>query len=176
MYLYEHQKKALEKRPLVGYEGLYEVDTDGNVYGIIHNSSRRKGIKKPYVNRGGYLRINLYDINGKAKKHYIHRLVAQTFIPNPMNKREVNHKDGDKLNNNVNNLEWCTSSENQRHAFAKGLELPRRKFTESQVEDILNEYVFNSREHGTKALAKKYGVAHSTIYKIVKGGGYYVKD
>ena len=170
--LYEHQEKPLKRRSLVGYEGLYEIDEDGNIYGIVHNSSRRIGVKKPYVNRGGYLRINLYDANGKAQKHYIHRLVAQTFIPNPKHKKEVNHKDGNKLNNNVNNLEWCTRSENQRHAFATGLEFSRRKLTEVQVKDILNEYVFNSKEHGTVALAKKYGVAQCTIHKIVKGGGY----
>ena len=73
--------------------------------------------------RKGYLAVDLYE-NGERKTKRVHRLVAEAFIPNPDNKTEVNHKDGNKLNNNVSNLEWVTSKENVRHAWDNGLMKP----------------------------------------------------
>lgn len=79
-------------------------------------------ILKPIFNKSnGYLSVYLKDQNNKYKICYIHRLVAQTFIPNPENKREVNHIDGNKKNNCVDNLEWATREENIRHAFDNNL-------------------------------------------------------
>lgn len=120
--LFPHQTEALEltKVPIAGYEGLYEIDTQGNVYSIIQTKSRRKGIVKQRHNNGGYKRVNLYDVNGKGKKHFVHRLVAKAFIPNLQNKPIVNHIDCDKTNNSVENLEWCTQSENIKHAVKLG--------------------------------------------------------
>lgn len=91
----------------------YEIDEYGNVY-------RNKNKLKPQVHNKGYLRVYLSK-NGKVSKKYIHRLVAETFIPNPNNLPQVNHIDGNKKNNNVNNLEWVTSKENIIHAFKTGL-------------------------------------------------------
>lgn len=105
---------------LPGYEGLYEIDSLGNVYSIRTTSSRRKGIIKQQDNGSGYKRVNLFDINGKARKHYVHRLVAKAFIPNPENKPNINHKDCNVKNNSVENLEWCTQSENVLHAVRLG--------------------------------------------------------
>ena len=90
------------------YEGLYEVDTEGNVYSLIQNNSRRKGICKPSDNGLGYKKVTLYAADGKAKKKYVHRLVAEAFIPNSQNKRTINHKDSNRANNSADNLEWCT--------------------------------------------------------------------
>ena len=91
----------------------YEVDADGNV--------SRNGYKlKPQLNSNGYYRIYLSK-NGKVTKKYIHRLVAKMFIPNPNDLPQVNHKDGNKLNNRAENLEWVTPKENIQHAFKKGL-------------------------------------------------------
>lgn len=78
---------------------------------------------KPYSNNRGYLRVSI----GHDKHESIHRLVAETFIPNPENKEQVNHKDGNKLNNIVSNLEWCTMSENIIHGYQTGLIRPRSK-------------------------------------------------
>lgn len=103
-----------------GYEGLYSIDDQGNIYSLKNTSSRRKRKIKPFINNSGYLRVGLYDLNGKRKGHYIHRLVAETFISNPNKLPIVNHKDGNKQNNHVSNLEWCTQSENEIHAVNQG--------------------------------------------------------
>lgn len=70
---------------------------------------------KPWVDKHGYLTVGLRRPNKTTEKFYVHRLVAQYFIPNPENKPEVNHKDFNKSNNWVNNLEWCTRAENSKH-------------------------------------------------------------
>ena len=96
------------------YEGLYQISNLGNVKRI--SSGKRL---KPY-NRKGYIRVALSK-DDTTKHIDIHRLVAQAFIPNPENKPEVNHIDGDKSNNEVSNLEWCTRKENMNHAKNTGL-------------------------------------------------------
>lgn len=104
-----------------GYEGLYQVSNFGRIKSMVNNASRRKRVLNPY-DHNGYRRINLYK-NNKCKKLYIHRLVAEEFIPNVNNYPEVNHIDGNKSNNNIKNLEWCTSSQNQIHAYKTGLQV-----------------------------------------------------
>ena len=74
-----------ERAAIENFEGLYEVDTNGNVYSIVHSQSRRKGIRKPHDNGLGYKKVVLYTVTGQTKKRYIHRLVAEAFIPNPDN-------------------------------------------------------------------------------------------
>ena len=119
-----------EWRDVVGYEGLYQVSNLGRVKSL---PRQRKGrgvgfrttplkVLKP-IKIGDYLGICLCDCD-KRRKIYIHRLVAETFIPNLDGKSEINHIDGDKYNNNVTNLEWCTHSENGLHAFRLGLHKP----------------------------------------------------
>lgn len=103
-------------KPIKGYEGLYEVSNLGHVKSVKNNI-----ILKSSKNHKGYPFVVLYR-NGKSKNDRIHRLVAETFIPNHENKPQVNHIDCDKSNNQVNNLEWCDNSENQRHAFRHGLQ------------------------------------------------------
>lgn len=92
----------------------YMISNLGNVY-----SKRNKIILKPYKTRKGYLRIMLSN----KKRYLIHRLVAQAFIPNPENAPQVNHIDGNKQNNSVYNLEWCTQSENMQHCLKTGLKI-----------------------------------------------------
>ena len=98
---------------VTGFE-RYQVSDLGNVRGS-------RGMMKPRVNGRGYVMIGLRK-NGEPQKMFLlHRLVAEHFIPNPYGYKYVNHIDGDKTNNDCNNLEWCTQSQNQLHAYEKGL-------------------------------------------------------
>lgn len=111
----------LIKEPIQGYEDIYWVDNLGNVY----NARKRL---KTYFTREGYECLKLTK-DGVRSSPTVHRLVATTFIPNPDNKEEINHIDGDKSNNRVDNLEWCTSSENKRHALDTGLKIYNKPTT-----------------------------------------------
>lgn len=114
-----------------GYEGIYQISTLGHIRSINrkHICVSRSGNKfsRPRTGRemrpgvsAGYFRISL-SAYGIYEHFYIHRLVAFAFIPNPENKPCVNHKDGDRMNNCVANLEWCTYAENSQHAVMVGL-------------------------------------------------------
>lgn len=89
-------------------------------YSILPNGVIISGVSgneiKPYVSKIGYLQIKI-NLNGKSKHFYVHRLIAEEFIPNPNKLKCVNHKDGNKLNNKIDNLEWCTYSQNNQHAY-----------------------------------------------------------
>lgn len=100
------------------FDGLYCITEDGKIW-----SCRRNKFLKPSLDKHGYHVIHLSK-KGKLFWFRVHRLVAQVFIENQYNKPEVNHKDGNKSNNSVNNLEWVTSSENKYHAFKHGLNKP----------------------------------------------------
>lgn len=108
-------------RNVVGYEGLYKVDIFGNVTRVKDGKEMSQ-----QVNKFGYANVSLCK-NGKQKQHKVHRVIAEAFIPNPFNKSQVNHKDGNKLNNVVWNLEWATPKENNVHASDKGLIKTARK-------------------------------------------------
>lgn len=126
--------------------------------GLIINSHGR--ILSSYIN-GGYCIVKL---NGKHFR--VHRLVAEAYLPNPENKPQVNHKDGNKLNNNVENLEWCTQIENSDHARKNNLTNIGWGYINSQQrEEILNKY--NTGEYTQRQLAKEYGVGKTTIGKII---------
>lgn len=96
----------------------YLIDEDGNLF-----SKRFNKKLNPKRNHDGYLRIQLWK-NNKCTFTSIHRLVAENFIENPLHKPFVNHKDGNKQNNSVNNLEWCTQKENIKHSFENGFSKP----------------------------------------------------
>ena len=110
---------------IAGFEGLYEVSNKGNIRSIRNGGELLKGS----VDKGGYRDVMLYD-HSKYKHIKVHRAVALAFLENPENKRTVNHIDGNKLNNHVENLEWATHGENHKHAYSIGL----KSFTERQRE------------------------------------------
>lgn len=93
-----------------GYEGFYKINKNGEVLSL-----RRNKLLKLNANNSGYLGCSLSK-QGKSVSYSIHRLLAQTFISNPLKKEQINHKDGNKLNNDLNNLEWATREENAHHS------------------------------------------------------------
>ena len=118
-------------------------------------------ILKVFKNKKGYLRISL-----RGKNYRIHRLVANAFVPNPDNLPQVNHKDGNKLNNHYLNLEWCTNSHNTAHAMA---ELPRRRYkqviSEKTKKDILQMSLNGVSQ---RKIAKDFNVSQYAIWRVVK--------
>lgn len=106
-------------KPIEGYEGLYEVSNLGRIKSL-SGKHRREMILKLRDNGYGYLTIGLSK-NNKNKRFKVHRIVAKTFLINNNNYEQVNHMDGDKHNNNVNNLEWCDRSYNMKHAYRNNL-------------------------------------------------------
>ena len=126
-----------EWRDIKGYEKLYQVSNLGRVKSLpkFHRTSKfyssigymsKEKILKPLKQSCNYLQVDLCDINGKRRKKYIHKLVAEAFIDNPNNLPQVNHKDGNKLNNSVDNLEWCTCKENILHGIKNGLKIYKK--------------------------------------------------
>lgn len=97
-----------------GYDGLYEVSNNGKVKNFVSGK-----LLSPVDNGVGYLKVELWK-EKRGKKKYVHRMVAEAFLPNLHNKTEVNHIDGNPSNNCVSNLEWVSSSENTKHAVYKG--------------------------------------------------------
>lgn len=97
-----------------GYEGLYQVSNFGQILSLNYNKTGKPKLMKPSKNKDGYLRIFLCK-DGKRKMFFIHRLVAEHFIPNPDNLPEINHKDENKENNSVENLEYCNHEYNCNH-------------------------------------------------------------
>ena len=89
-------------KDIIGYEGLYAVTSCGKVW-----SYKSKKFLKPGKRRDGYLHVSLYK-GGEGKLYYIHRLVAEAYLPNPNGLQQVNHKDENRENNALQNLEWCT--------------------------------------------------------------------
>lgn len=163
-------------KDIVGYEGLYQVSNLGNVKSLEKycNSKNRKKRKifekilKTTKNNYGYLTSTLFR-NSKRTTILNHRLVALAFIPNPDNKPQINHINGIKTDNRVENLEWCTHQENIQHAFNIGLNIGNKgekngrcKLTKEQVLAIRADNRF------FRDIAKDYNVHYSLIGYIKK--------
>lgn len=167
------------RKPIKELDGLYEIDEHGNVYTMPRKlktptseyfTKERK--LKPYNNGYGYLLVDLRK-EGKRYMRLVHRLVAETFLPNPNNLPQVNHIDGNKSNNDITNLEWCSCSENQYHAFRnnlkpKNFKHPNSKLTLEQVLYIKH----HCKEYSMYYFAKKYKVNTATIKQIIEGKSY----
>lgn len=122
---------------------------------------RKRKIFKPN-NSNGYARVKL---NGKF--HFVHRLVANAFVPNPENKPQINHKDGNKLNNRADNLEWCTNSENIKHALSTGLKKSLKGIPHKITHAIATEIRRAYKKGDAVRMAKQYGVCKQTIHNII---------
>ena len=141
----------------------YEITKDGKIISLKHNKRREI---KGYIDKYGYRRVLIYE-NGKRKKYFVHRLVAEKYIPNPDNLPQVNHKDGDKLNNCVDNLEWVTPKENIEHAIKNGFRKSNNStvLNVNQVKEIKKLFETKSM----KEIAEMYNVSLSCIKHIHAG-------
>ena len=167
-------------KPIKNYED-YLVNENGDIF-----SKKSNKLLKPRESKNGYLYVILYT-NGKPKTLKIHRLVAMTFLNNSNNLPQVNHIDGNKLNNNVDNLEWCTATQNNKHAWKLGSNENTRaaarqncknvgkiygkiygKLNAKHLDDNLKE-LFDDifiRKLKTKDIAKKFNFSEIYINKI----------
>jgi len=126
-------------KEIKGFEGKYDVSNLGRVKSFQKETRRGQRILKPRNTPDGYPSCSLCK-NGTVKRATVHRLVAEAFIPNPENKPEVNHINGIKTDNRIENLEWCTHQENIQHAFDSGLKISpkgeghyKSKFNNEQI-------------------------------------------
>ena len=167
-------------KDIKNYEGIYQVSNLGRIKTLDKYVNclyeQKRLIKsreiKTFKNNSGYYIVSLYQ-NNKSKKFLVHRLVAEAFIPNLNNKKEVNHIDGNKENNCVENLEWVTAKGNILHATKNKLRIIdgcnnwQAKMTPDNILFIRNNYKPRDKNFGRKALAKRFGCNVSIISNIV---------
>lgn len=185
----EVNRMVEEWKSIKGYEGYYEVSNFGNVRSLERIVTRSDGINQPVsarvlkliIGSKGYFVVRLHK-DGIGETKDVHRMIAISFIPNPYNKATVNHIDGNKINNNIKNLEWATYKENMRHAHDTGLmprsncnkngkrqgeKHPLAKLKEDEVRFIRN----NCRKNGGKLLetdlCEKFGVSQQVVNGII---------
>ena len=161
------------------YEGLYQVSNYGRIKSFRANKGNKINISRLRTN-GKYYIVDLC-MKSKINRYYIHRLVAQAFIPNPENKETVNHINCNKLDNRLFNLEWNTRKENQQHALKNNC-ISRVKFYKLSYDFLYKEYVINKKsanliakesngEYSTSTIQetlKKYGIKMRTFKEALK--------
>jgi len=126
-----------EWKSIEGFSGRYQVSNQGRFLSFGRNLNTPTLLKIDVMSNG-YAKVYLYK-NKKRIMHYAHRLVAQHFLPNVDNKPEVNHKDGNRLNNAVGNLEWSTAKENTQHALTHGLRHPKVVEMRKRIKELERE-------------------------------------
>lgn len=164
-------------KDIKGYEGCYQISNTGKVKSLARMRLSKGGslapvkerILKLKTSKGGYLVVHLRN-EDKQSHPSIHRLVAEAFIPNPDNKPTVNHIDGNKQNNNVENLEWSTHSEQMNHAVANNLLEVRGspKYSKAFKKEVLDYY--NSHDVSITSLSKIFNISERTAGRIVNDG------
>lgn len=159
-----------EWRAVVGYEGLYEVSNLGRIRRACSCNNSKKGRILKTDNVKGYLRASIYK-NGVKNRFFVHRIVAIAFITKDEHRNFVNHLNGIKTDNRINNLEWVTQSENAQHAIATGLttnlcgeDHPAAKLTNDDIRKIREIYKTGIPQH---KIAKMFGIVQSGISQIV---------
>lgn len=162
-------------KPISEYEGLYSINKDGRIYSYPKGQSNLKGMfLNPFINKNGagYFCVTLTK-NKIQKIKKVHRLLMETFVANPKNKNGINHKDGNKLNNKLKNLEWATDRENFHHAKKNGLRDPHNRYAcKISDKDVLKiRKLYKSGMVGIQ-IAKKFKVHKNIIYLILNNQTY----
>lgn len=151
------------------WKQIKDYDYEISLEGIVRRISTKQ-LKKPYIIHNGYLAIQL-NINGKRKGYLVHRLLGKYFIPNPENKPFINHIDSNRLNNSLENLEWCTHQENVVHSYKQGFSSNIgskngfSKLNEELVKQIRTRY---SLGETNKQIANDIGVSENCIQQVTK--------
>lgn len=167
-------------KPVVGFEGLYEVSDLGRIRSLertcVCGKAKRMPVKsrilKPIDHQRGYLVVRLHGLDGASKQVKIHRIVAATFHENPLGLREVDHVNGNKHDNRAANLEWVSPSENMQRAVNLGLKKPSRgedagsaKLTDSKVREMRQLRPVRTYQE----IATLFGVTTMTAFNAIKG-------
>lgn len=134
----------------------YEITRNGEIINL-----KTGRILKPQPNNKGYLRVSLCE-----KKYFVHRLVAEKYLPNPNKLEQVNHKNGIKTDNRVDNLEWVTNQTNRKHAVEMGLHLSGEKCSWAKLNWDKVSFIRNNPQISTKELAEKFNVSVATIRNV----------
>ena len=174
-------KAKIKWKTIPKWKGYYKASSNGKIKSlerIIYKIRNEKKISQkvtekiltPFVDKDGYKCV-LLSRNGKTIYTSIHRLVAMTFLSNPQNKPMVNHKDGNKANNHVSNLEWCTHKENEKHALINGLKSRGSNFSSAKLHETDIPTIRKQLKDKVPAtqIARKYGVHSCIIYGIRDG-------
>jgi hypothetical protein len=178
--------------PILGFESRYKVSNLGRIMALprsyigINNSNVqvRQRIMRSTLNKG-YLKTSLFISHGKYKSASVHRLVAQAFIPNPENKRTVNHINGIKTDNKVENLEWATHKENNAHAIKTGLHpgvksCPKPQYrgggnpSAKKVINIKTKEIYGSAKEVSKMIGMGYGSFNNRLRGVTKNDTNYM--
>lgn len=146
------------------FQGSYQVSNFGNIW-----ANRTNKLISPFTDKDGYLRFRATS-NGKRKHWFVHRAVAVAFLPNPDFKPCVNHDDGNKQNNRLDNLSWVTHSENMKHAFETGLMKPAfgERNGNSKLKDKEVSLIREIYKKQVEKLAAQYNVSTTTVNDIIK--------
>jgi len=162
------------------WKGLIYGGEDYSEWIEISNLGRVRNPKTGTIRRQNILKTGYYFVSfsmgsrSKKKTFRVHKGLAETFIPNPDDKPQVNHIDGNKLNNSLDNLEWVTNRENIIHAFETGIVDTKTwnrhsgaKLTDEQVRFIRQNYIPNDKEYGTRGLARRFHICHATVQSLL---------
>lgn len=186
-----HNFEYEEWKDIEGFKGIYQVSNLGRIKSLKRKRVKKDRILKPAIKmnsdgRRTYFYVHLS--NGRHRSvHYVHRLVAMAFIPNPKGYKYINHKDCDMLNNHYKNLEWCTQKHNVRHAFKNGLmkydlipekEKQRRLDNRTRIETTRKEFYeikekYKSGRYTQYELADEYGKDQSAISRLLQRDHYW---
>ena len=156
-----------EWKDIPRYEEVYQVSNLGNV-----RNKTTGNVLKSYDNGRGYLFVRL-SINGKKDNYYVHRLVAELFLPCDGGKNAVNHIDGNKKNNCATNLEWCTYSENQHHAYSHGLyKHPTKEILQCDLHGNIIKQWASIKEASETLRINKNNISSCCVGRRSKAGNY----